>query len=156
MKPAKTNNYRIVVQQASRYKKIPSRYYLQRWVNAALTKQRKTAELTIRIVDKPESAKLNQTYRHKDGPTNVLSFPFEAPADLALPPLLGDLVICAPLVAAEAAAQNKTLLAHWAHLVIHGVLHLLGYDHLKKSEAAIMETLEIKILKQLGFPNPYA
>lgn len=154
MKPKKVNNYHIVLQIATRAKKIPSRYYLQRWACAALASQRKTAELTIRIVDSKESAKLNQTYRHKPGATNVLSFPFESPPGIALP-LLGDLVICAPVVAAEAIAQNKPLLAHWAHMVVHGVLHLLGYDHVKKIDAEKMEKLEIKILAQLGYPNPY-
>ncbi len=154
MKPKKTNNYRVSIQLASRAKKIPSQNYLRRWARATLATQSKFAEVTIRIVDNKESAKLNQTYRHKSGPTNVLSFPFQPPAGIATP-LLGDLVICAPVVAKEALAQNKILSAHWAHMIIHGILHLFGYDHLKKTDAAIMEKIEIKILARLGYPNPY-
>ena len=112
------------------------------------------AQLTVRLVDAEESAALNQNYRHRQGATNVLSFPFTEPFQLQ-PPLLGDIVICVPLVAAEAREQNKTLLAHWAHLVVHGTLHLLGYDHLGDNQAEEMESLEIMILAQLGFADPY-
>jgi len=112
------------------------------------------AQLTVRLVDTEEGIALNQDYRHRQGATNVLSFPFDEPFQMQ-PPLLGDIVICAPLVAAEARQQNKSLLAHWAHLVVHGTLHLLGYDHLGDNQAQEMEALEIMILAQLGFPDPY-
>lgn len=154
-KQTTTNNYRVNLQLAVNATTIPSRYYFQRWVKAVLTQQRiKQTEITVRIVGQKESAYLNETYRHKTGPTNVLSFPFEAPAGMQIS-LLGDIVICAPVVAKEAKAQKKPALAHWAHMVVHGVLHLLGYDHLKNVEAEIMEGLEIKILQKLKFSNPY-
>ncbi|MDT8397485.1 MAG: rRNA maturation RNase YbeY [Pseudomonadales bacterium] len=114
-----------------------------------------TAELSIRVVDEEESAFLNSTYRHRQGPTNVLSFPGGGmlPDGLCL---LGDLAICAPVVAREARAQHKNSEAHWAHMVIHGVLHLKGYDHEDSLDAQKMEELEIAILKSLGFANPYS
>lgn len=111
-------------------------------------------ELTIRIVDVNESAELNEQYRHKNGATNVLSFPFEAPAEVNLN-LLGDLVICANVVQQQADEQQKDELAHWAHMVVHGTLHLLGYDHMNEAEAKDMETKENIILSQLGYPDPY-
>ncbi len=144
------------VQYASEAANLPSEAELQRWVMTALEQQQRAedSELTIRIVDLAEGQELNETWRHKTGPTNVLSFPFENPPGLTLP-LLGDIVICAPVVATEAEAQAKALDAHWAHLVIHGVLHLLGHDHLTDDEAEAMEHLEINILHSLGYPNPY-
>ena len=149
------NAFRLTLQYASRQTGVPSRYYFKRWAAAVLADQRKkSSELTIRIVDKEESAALNEAYRHKPGPTNVLSFPFEAPPHLKLK-VLGDVVICAPVVAKEALEQQKPLLAHWAHMVVHGVLHLLGYDHVQDNEAEIMEALEIKLLARLGHANPY-
>jgi len=111
-------------------------------------------ELTIRIVDEAESKQLNETWRQCPKPTNVLSFPFDSPPGVELP-LIGDIVICAPLVALEATEQHKSLVAHWAHLVIHGTLHLLGYDHIDETQAQIMEQLEINLLHDLGYPNPY-
>lgn len=120
-------------------------------------------ELTIRIVDKDEIQSLNRTYRHKDKPTNVLSFPYEhfpfdeslaTPLEMQLP-LLGDLIICHDIVVEEAEQQQKTIEAHWAHMVVHGVLHLKGYDHIEEAEAQTMESLEIKILKHLNFLDPY-
>ncbi|MFO7604462.1 MAG: rRNA maturation RNase YbeY [Gammaproteobacteria bacterium] len=137
----------------------PTDQQLEAWVVAALQGRRDAAELTVRIVDRDESAALNQTYRHKAGPTNVLSFPFELPPGLdqdTVADLLGDLVICAPVVAAQAGEQHKSPEAHWAHMVVHGTLHLLGYDHLEPQQAEAMEGLEISILNQLGFANPYA
>lgn len=134
--------------------KAPSAQDLQRWVDIALQDRPDGAELTIRIVDKAESQTLNSNYRGKDKPTNVLSFPFEAPPEVDLN-LLGDLVICAPVVEEEALEQGKTLLQHWAHMVIHGVLHLLGYDHLDDAQAEQMESLETRLLAELGFPDPY-
>ena len=106
-------------------------------------------------MDEAESADFNQRYRDKMGPTNVLSFPFEPPLGGQGRRYLGDLVICAPLVAREAAEQGKSPEAHWAHLVVHGVLHLLGYDHLDEAEAQAMEALETAILGDLGYPPPY-
>ena len=134
---------------------LPAEADFRRWAEAALTgaDYRRDAELTIRIVNEAESTALNETYRRKQGPTNVLSFPFEAPPE-AESSLLGDIVICAPVVLAEAIHQGKTPAAHWAHLVAHGVLHLLGYDH-DEEHAEAMEALEIRILAGLGFPDPY-
>jgi len=137
----------------------PSTQQMQRWVelalnNTAVADRIQSAELTIRIVDEAEITELNQQYRKKDGPTNVLSFPFESDIELEIP-LLGDLVICASIVAKEAKQQQKSLQAHWAHMIIHGTLHLLGYDHITESEASEMESMEIDLLQQLGFSNPY-
>jgi probable rRNA maturation factor len=133
---------------------LPSEAQFRLWVETALKGQREEAELTIRIVDDEEGAELNETYRGKQGPTNLLSFPFEAPPGVPLP-LLGDIVICAPKVAREAAEQGKPLEAHWAHLTLHGCLHLLGYDHLEPEEAEAMEALETELLAALGYANPY-
>lgn len=126
---------------------------LQRYVLAALPPEYASVELCIRIVDAQESAQLNERYRGKVGATNVLSFS----SDVRLPELtlLGDLVICAPVVVAEAQAQAKAESAHWAHMVVHGVLHLLGYDHISDHDAEIMENKERDILSQLGFCDPY-
>ncbi|MDH5444855.1 MAG: rRNA maturation RNase YbeY [Gammaproteobacteria bacterium] len=124
------------------------------WASAAYLGSDDEAEITVRIVDEHESATLNETYRHKTGPTNVLSFPFESPPGVELP-LLGDLVICAPVVDKEAKQQGKTSQAHWAHMVVHGSLHLQGYDHIEPDQAEQMEVLEIDILARLGFSNPY-
>lgn len=115
-------------------------------------------DITLRIVDDDEIRDLNRQYRSKDAPTNVLSFPFDMPEGLpedAIAPLLGDIVISAPTVAREAAEQNKPLEAHWAHMVTHGVLHLLGHDHIHDDEAALMESLEIRALADHGYPDPY-
>ncbi len=133
---------------------LPGEAQFQTWIDAALADQDKEFEVVIRLVDEEESAQLNQEYRGKSGPTNVLSFEFEVPDGIPLN-LLGDLVICAPLVAKEALEQHKPIEHHWAHLVIHGVLHLRGYDHLDETEADEMEAKEINILKQLNIPNPY-
>ena len=133
---------------------LPDAEQLHRWVSVVLAGRRDEAELTLRVVGRRESRKLNRTYRGKDRETNVLSFPVELPPGVELP-LLGDIVVCAPLVAEEAAGQGKTLTAHWAHLTIHGVLHLLGYDHQDDDEAAQMEALEISLLAGLGIANPY-
>ncbi|MCC7219763.1 MAG: rRNA maturation RNase YbeY [Candidatus Contendobacter sp.] len=134
---------------------LPAATDFQRWAEAALTgaNDQRDAEITVRIVNEVESTALNETYRHKQGPTNVLSFPFEAPPEVESS-LLGDIVICAPVVLREAVSQGKSPAAHWAHLVIHGVLHLLGYDH-DELQADAMESLEIRILAGLGYPDPY-
>ena len=113
-------------------------------------------ELSLRLVDEVESADLNRRYRGKAGPTNVLSFPFEPPPGVRGRKYLGDLAICVPVVVREAAEQGKAPEAHWAHLVVHGVLHLLGYNHLDETEAQEMEALETRLLANLGFPPPYA
>jgi len=129
---------------------------IRRWIEAVLAAEHNTAdvELTVRIVGLDEMAELNTRYRHKTGPTNILSFPFEAPAGVELN-LLGDLVIAAPVVLDEARQQHKTETAHWAHMVVHGTLHLLGYDHQVAVEAEDMEAREIRILQNLGYANPY-
>lgn len=136
---------------------LPDAAQMETWVEAALKAAEHHAEeveLTVRIVSEAESAELNQAYRHKAGPTNVLSFPYEQMPQFPLP-LLGDLVICAPVVADEAEQQHKPPEAHWAHMLVHGCLHLLGYDHIEDSEAERMEKLEIAILSDLGYDNPY-
>lgn len=126
-----------------------------RWVGVALAGRRETAELTVRIVDEAEGRALNARWRGRDHATNVLSFPAELPPGVALP-LLGDLVVCAPVVAREAAEQGKAEADHWAHLVIHGTLHLLGFDHETDAEATVMEGLERALLAGLGIRDPYA
>lgn len=133
---------------------LPTQDQLKEWALAALVNSDKHFEVTIRIVDEPEIQELNATYRGKDKPTNVLSFPFDAPEHIELD-LLGDLIICAHVVRSEAIDQHKDEKAHWAHMTIHGILHLLGYDHIEDREAEEMEGLEIKILHDLGYPNPY-
>lgn len=133
---------------------VPGERAIERWARAALAAVEGRAELTVRVVDEPEGATLNARYRGRDGATNVLSFPFESPPGLDLP-LLGDVVICAPVVAREAHAQGKPPEAHWAHMVVHGALHLSGHDHQRDDEAARMEALERDILAWLGFPDPY-
>jgi probable rRNA maturation factor len=127
----------------------------RRWVGAALAGRRETAELTVRIVDEAEGRALNARWRGRDYATNVLSFPAELPPGVALP-LLGDLVVCAPVVAREAAEQGKAEADHWAHLVVHGTLHLLGFDHESESDAVVMEGLERELLAGLGIGDPYA
>lgn len=140
---------------------LPGQDAIQSWVSAALSAAEYAgdeAELSVRLVDSDESQQLNHQYRGKDKPTNVLSFPFEQPEGLpadAHLPLLGDLVICVPVVAREALEQSKNCQAHWAHMLVHGTLHLLGYDHIDDAEAEQMEALETKILLALGYPNPY-
>lgn len=142
------------LQLASETQQIPAEAQFQQWLNAAVLPFQADAEVTIRVVDSSESQQLNQQYRGKNKPTNVLSFPFQCPPGIELP-LLGDLVICAAVVADEAAEQGKALEAHWAHMVIHGCLHLLGFDHINDDDAAEMEAEEIQILQQLGIANPY-
>lgn len=157
---ARTPDLQLDLQLACEGADVPAETDLVRWISAALDTAgwRPPAglptELTVRVVDNDESRTLNHTWRGKDKPTNVLSFPFEAPEGIPLA-LLGDMVICAPLVAQEAQEQDKTGQAHWAHLVVHGTLHLLGFDHIEDDEAAEMEALEVQILAQLGFADPY-
>ena len=133
---------------------LPTEAEFQQWLNAAVTPFQADAEVTIRLVDKQESHALNLEYRGKDRPTNVLSFPFEAPPEIEMN-LLGDLIICRQVVEAEALEQQKPLNAHWAHMVVHGSLHLLGYDHIEDDEAEEMEALETDIMQNMGFIDPY-
>lgn len=142
------------VQYATTSDDLPTQAQLTLWAKTAIGDCMDQAELTIRIVDSRESQMLNSTYRGKDKPTNVLSFPFEAPPEIELP-LLGDLVICAAVVENEAREQQKSLEAHWAHMVVHGCLHLLGYDHIEDEEAEEMESLETQLIVSLGFTDPY-
>ena len=134
----------------------PAEADFRRWCELALRQRSADSELTIRLVDEEEGRELNHTWRHKDYATNVLSFPADVPDELLDIPLLGDLVICVPVVEREAVEQGTTLEAHWAHLVIHGCLHLLGYDHIDDDEAEEMESLERQLLAELGHPDPYA
>jgi probable rRNA maturation factor len=143
----------VDVQKATAFDPLPDDEQFNLWVNTAIEGEG-DAELTLRLVDQEESRELNSRYRGKDKPTNVLSFPADLPPGLNLN-LLGDIVICAPLVGEEAEAQQKSLHSHWAHLVIHGVLHLLGHDHQDELEAEKMESIEVELLASLGFGNPY-
>ncbi|PMG38903.1 rRNA maturation RNase YbeY [Vibrio splendidus] len=133
---------------------LPTEQDIQLWLNKTIPQFQENAELTVRIVDTEESHQLNHNYRGKDKPTNVLSFPFEAPPGMELD-LLGDLIICRQVVEKEAEEQSKPLLAHWAHMVVHGSLHLLGYDHIEDDEAEEMESLETEIMQTMGFEDPY-
>jgi probable rRNA maturation factor len=141
---------------------VPSEKDIQAWADAALTQLKRTDrdwQMTVRLVEAAEIRQLNQDYRHKNGATNVLSFPFDAPPGMPeglCEEMLGDLVICASVVQYEAKQQHKQLEAHWAHMIVHGTLHLLGYDHVIDAEAEIMESAEIAILQGLGYANPYA
>lgn len=138
----------------------PDHQSIQRWVDAALEEVHQDTEIVIRIVDEPEMTELNERYRHKQGATNILSFPFEIPEgynpEAMEMNLLGDLVICAPVLKKEAWEQHKNLDQHWAHIIVHGVLHLLGYDHIDDDEAEEMENKEIAILNTLNIKNPYS
>lgn len=144
----------LELQIASEAQTLPHPSQFREWVGHTLSDRLDTAELTIRIVDEEEMTELNETYRHKNGPTNVLSFPSEIDPEFEMA-LLGDIVICASVVQREANAADIELLAHWAHMVVHGTLHLLGYDHMEKDEAEIMEDIEHQILTEMGYPAPY-
>jgi len=143
----------VDLQLASSADQLPAAADVRRWAQAAWLQDR-PAEVTVRIVDEAESAELNERYRGRQGPTNVLSFPFEAPPGVPTT-LIGDLVVCAPVVAREAEQQGKTPDAHWAHMLVHGMLHLQGHDHLETEEAERMEALEREILAGLGYGDPY-
>ena len=133
---------------------LPTAEQIEQWATAAVQPQSDEMEMTVRIVDEAESHALNLNYRGKDRPTKVLSFPLECPDEVELP-LLGDLVICRQVVEREAQEQDKPVIAHWAHMVVHGSLHLLGYDHIEDDEAEEMESLETQIMTGLGFADPY-
>ncbi|EOI3456667.1 rRNA maturation RNase YbeY [Cronobacter turicensis] len=133
---------------------LPDEAQFQTWLNAVVPQFQEESEVTVRLVDEAESHDLNLTYRGMDKPTNVLSFPFEAPPGIEMP-LLGDLSICRQVVEREAREQEKPLAAHWAHMVVHGSLHLLGYDHIEDDEAEEMEGIETEIMLALGFDDPY-
>jgi probable rRNA maturation factor len=147
----------VSVQNASRSASVPGRKEIERWALSALADGVR-GEVTVRIVDEGESAELNSRYRGKKGPTNVLSFSSQAPEAAGARELLpfGDLVICAEVVAREAREQRKALAAHWAHMVVHGALHLQGYDHENERDAGIMEAREAALLAELGFSDPYS
>lgn len=149
----------VDIEVASDGLSVPGAADIERWISAALSMagrlQQPEAEVSLYVVDEEEGRELNLQYRNKDYPTNVLSFPADLPEELALP-LLGDLVVCAPVVEREAREQDKLLTAHWAHMLVHGTLHLLGFDHIEDAEADEMEALETRILAQLGFADPYA
>ena len=146
---------RVYIQSACS-EPVPDEDDIRSWIAAALAgpEMRGDAEVSVRLVGEDEMSRLNQVYRGKSGPTNVLSCPSDLPSELALP-LLGDIVICAPVVIREAAEQDKCLSAHWAHMAVHGTLHLLGYDHIDQEDAGIMEGLESRILQSLDYPCPY-
>jgi probable rRNA maturation factor len=139
--------FKLSIQLASQQTNLPTRKQLRKWAKAAL---RVDTEVTIRITDADEARILNSQFRGKDYATNVLTFPLAE-----TPHLLGDIVICAPVVAAEANEQNKDLMAHYAHLTVHGMLHLCGFDHETEAQAELMESLEVQILAKLGYANPY-
>lgn len=139
----------IFIQRICKLKSIPSNKQLRQWVKTSLEDKYDNANITLRIIEEEESTKLNFAFRNKSKPTNVLSFPYE------LEPLWGDIALCAPLIKAEAKQQGKKLNAHWAHLVVHACLHLLGFDHETEEDSFVMENREIEILKILGFDDPY-
>ena len=145
----------VEVQRMVDSQTLPNDEELQLWVEKALSDYSKDAEVVIRIVDTDEISDLNQQYRLKTGPTNILSFPFEVPEGVSGLNLLGDLVVCAEVLQQEAIAQKKPLKDHWAHIIIHGILHLIGYDHIKAKDALEMEAKEIHLLQQLRIDNPY-
>lgn len=148
--------YQIITQYVADKALAPSTTLLRKWAKKALEQKITAAEITIRIVSIDEMSELNATYRKKQGPTNVLSFPFDLPEEVDMEiPILGDIVVCAEVVNKEAREQNKAPNAHWAHMIVHGVFHLLGYDHETDQEADVMEALEIGVMDALGFANPY-
>ena len=145
---------KVEIQNTTVTDNVPDNTQFRSWVEAALEKDIDAGELTIRIVNEDEGAALNRDYRGKNGPTNVLSFAYENPPVVDAN-IVGDLVICAPVIEREAIEQDKALSAHWAHMVIHGVMHLRGFDHIEEDQATQMEAKETEILTGLGFNRPY-
>lgn len=149
-------NYQIDIQHACDETIPVTDAVLTNWATLALTAHRNCAELTLRLVNSDEMTQLNTCYRQQNKATNVLAFPANIPADVALEyPFLGDVIICPTILKEESIQLNKPLVAHWALIVIHGVLHLLGFDHIDDHDATIMQALEIQLLAELGFDNPY-
>lgn len=149
-------SYYIDIQNACEDTLPVTEEMLRHWATFSLTPYRKSAELTLRFVDEKEITHLNHVYRKKNSATNVLAFPATYPEDVELEyPLLGDVIICPAVLKQESEQLKKSLTAHWAHIVIHGVLHLLGYDHIKDDEAVVMQSIETQLLADLGFDNPY-
>ncbi len=144
----------VAVQYAIDWPNLPNESQLRLWVKTALRGLKENAKLTIRIVGEDEGTQLNEQWRKSKGSTNVLSFTYEEKPEI-MPNLLGDIVVCAPVITKEAKEQYKSIDAHWAHMIVHGVLHLNGFDHLNPKDADYMENLEIKILKELNYNNPY-
>lgn len=142
---------KIDLQIATKNKKIPTKSDFKKWVTHALKNRLDNVEICIRIVDTPEIIELNKTYRHKPQPTNILSFPYEINREFEKTPLLGDLVICADVMEAESIEYDIDPMVHWAHIVVHGILHLLGYDHIKLKDRKKMEGLEKEILNSLRY-----
>lgn len=140
-------SFKLIVQYATNSTDAPTRPQFRRWVKAALTQE---AEIVLRIVDEAEGCELNHQFRNKAYATNVLTFVYDDTQ-----PLTGDIVLCAPVVSKEAQQQHKNLIAHYAHLTVHGILHLQGYDHIEEAEAVVMEQLETQILARLGYDDPY-
>jgi len=140
-------SFKLIVQYATNSTDVPTRPQFRRWVKAALTQE---AEIVLRIVDEAEGCELNHQFRDKDYATNVLTFVYDDTQ-----PLTGDIVLCAPVVSKESQQQHKNLIAHYAHLIVHGVLHLQGYDHIEEAEAVVMEQMETQILARLGYDDPY-
>jgi len=145
----------IIIQRATGQPGLPGDSDFERWIKAVFGNHPENVSVTVRLVDSEESRLLNQRFRQQDKATNVLSFPADIPAGLDLPDI-GDIIICAPLVEREARQQSKQTIDHWAHLTVHGVLHLLGYDHISDQQASVMEAKEKLILAQLGVGDPYA
>lgn len=147
--------YTITVQRKFKSTLIPTVAKLRHWARQTLMQHVAAADVTIRVTDIAEMTHLNQTWRHKSGPTNVLSFPMNVPKTGDIKPLLGDIILCAEVIFSEAKTQHKTIEAHFAHMVVHGMLHLIGFDHENKIDAEKMEAEEVFILKKLGLNNPY-
>jgi probable rRNA maturation factor len=146
---------RIDIQVAVRGTDLPAQDQLRQWARRAWLDAEARAEVVLRLASEAESRRLNDEFRGQDRPTNVLSFPYEPLPELGLHHV-GDIVLCAPVVTREAAEQGKPEPAHWAHMVVHGMLHLQGYDHIEPADAVEMESLEAEILNELGFADPYA
>jgi probable rRNA maturation factor len=144
----------VDVQYATSSQHCPSQADIEQWITVSLNKLNQTGSVLVRIVDEPEITQLNHQYRKKNKATNILSFPSQLPPELR-DNMLGDMVICAPVLEKEAQEQQITLQAHWAHMVVHGTLHLLGHDHEEDTQAQQMESLEVAILSDLGIPDPY-